>query len=145
MPECVNVSPNPHVDKVRQTIDTRAAELGKSLRQVARDAGITEEQIRAIRAGEVSRPRTRTLHGLDRALAWKPGSASDLFDGGKTIPLDAPADAKQHAVDNSVDRIMAMSNLTDDEKATYVAMIRESSRTIHEQAKRLNNERKRSA
>lgn len=59
---------------------------------VASEAGITVETLRAIRRGH-NKPSLLTKRGIEGALLWEPGSIDRIFEGGEPTPLrqDAPA------------------------------------------------------
>jgi transcriptional regulator with XRE-family HTH domain len=61
-------------------MDQRRQQLGLSWREVAAEAGITQETLRAIRRG-ANDPSTLTKRGIERALEWSPGSVDRVFAG----------------------------------------------------------------
>lgn len=54
--------------------------------EVAREADITVETLRALRRGK-NEPSDLTKRGLDRALQWEPGGVQSILNGGSPRPV----------------------------------------------------------
>ena len=70
-------------------MDERRQTLGMTWAEVASEAKITVETLRAIRRGK-NDPSDLTKRGLDRALQWQPGGVQRTLDGGEPRPIDSP-------------------------------------------------------
>jgi transcriptional regulator with XRE-family HTH domain len=66
-------------------MDERRQALGMTWAEVASDAKITVETLRAVRRGN-NQPSALTKRGLERALQWQSGSIDQLLKGGDPIP-----------------------------------------------------------
>jgi len=66
-------------------MDERRQALGKTWAQVAREADITIETLRAIRRGK-NEPSDLTKRGLDNALQWQAGSVQRVLSGQQPRP-----------------------------------------------------------
>lgn len=62
-------------------MDARRRDLAMTWAEVAREAKITVETLRAVRRGN-NVPSPLTARGLDRALRWRPGSVEEILAGG---------------------------------------------------------------
>lgn len=69
-------------------MDERRQALGKTWAQVAREADITIETLRAIRRGK-NEPSGLTRRGLDNALQWEAGSVQRVLSGLSPRPVGA--------------------------------------------------------
>lgn len=78
--------PRPH-ELLNEAMNQRRLELRMNWRQVAEEAGISYEALRAIRRGDY-RPTELTARGLDGALRWTPSSVYAVLDGGDPTPLE---------------------------------------------------------
>lgn len=67
-------------------MDERRQALGMTWAEVARDAGITIETLRAVRRGK-NEPSGLTKRGLDNALQWEPGSVQSVLSGRDPRPI----------------------------------------------------------
>lgn len=84
-------------ERLSELMEDRRLDLGLTLRQVAQNAGVSYESLRAMRSSTYGDPRPLTMRGLDRALHWKGGSVKRvLYDGGEPdalpLPLAPPPD-----------------------------------------------------
>lgn len=77
--------------RLSDAMRARRDELRVTWVNVARDAGIATETLRAIRHGD-NEPSTLTKRGLESALRWEPGSIDSVLSGGE------PTSARQDAV-----------------------------------------------
>lgn len=68
-------------ERLSNAVDERRLSLGKTWAEVATEAGITTETLRALRRG-INEPNVLTKRGIERALGWKHGSVSAILDGG---------------------------------------------------------------
>jgi transcriptional regulator with XRE-family HTH domain len=66
-------------------MDERRQALGMTWAEVASDAKITVETLRAVRRGN-NQPSALTKRGLERALQWQSGSIDQLLKGGDPTP-----------------------------------------------------------
>lgn len=69
-------------------MDERRQALGMTWAEVANDAKITVETLRALRRGN-NQPSTLTKRGLERALQWESGSVERVLAGDDPIPARA--------------------------------------------------------
>lgn len=78
-------------------MEERRQALGMTWAEVARDADITIETLRAIRRGR-NEPSGLTKSGLDRALQWQTGSVQRVLDDKDPLPIGSlpPATAEMH-------------------------------------------------
>lgn len=112
-------------------MDERRQALGKTWAQVAREAGITIETLRAIRRGK-NEPSGLTRRGLDNALHWEAGSVQRVLSGQDPRPvgsLPAPVAEIHGAVDES--------DMTGEPDSPITPMLR----ALLEQAQQRTNER----
>ena len=63
----------------------RRGELGLSLTEAARLAGVSRSAWHALEQARRVTALARTFAGVDRALRWVPGTARDLFEGTITV------------------------------------------------------------
>lgn len=83
--------------RLREEMDARRAELGKTWKAVAQDGGIGKvSTIRRVRIG-TSVIQADTRKGLEDGLGWAPGSVSAILSGGPPTPLDPPRGARADA------------------------------------------------
>lgn len=95
-------------ERFGQIVRARRRELGLTHAQVRGLGGPSTVTLGKLERGETSGPDFQTLEKLDRALGWKPGSASRALHGGSVTPLqerdplttrpDAPITASEFAV-----------------------------------------------
>jgi transcriptional regulator with XRE-family HTH domain len=69
-------------------MEERRQALGMTWAEVASEAKITVETLRAIRRGN-NQPSTLTKRGLERALQWQTGSIQAVLAGGDPSPVGA--------------------------------------------------------
>lgn len=86
----LSVTPEPH-ERLKAAMDVRRVDLGLSLREVADAAGVSVETLRAVRRGS-NEPSALTRRGIEKALAWTPGSVERTLAGGE--PQNAPPVAR---------------------------------------------------
>ena len=87
--------PDPHT-QLDAAIDERRQQLGMTWAEVATEAKITVETLRAIRRGK-NEPSPLTKRGLERALRWRNGSIDAIYSGRRPTPEDASTQATQDA------------------------------------------------
>ncbi|GAA3222964.1 helix-turn-helix transcriptional regulator [Actinocorallia longicatena] len=75
----------PH-ERLDQAMEARRLDLRLSWAQLARDADISPQALRAIRRGEY-RPSKLTARDLDDALKWQRGSVETVLAGGEPEQL----------------------------------------------------------
>lgn len=83
-------------------MDERRQALGMTWAEVAREAGITVETLRAIRRGK-NEPSDLTKRGLDRALRWRPGGTASILAGREPHPIDAPPPGESSDVEAAIE------------------------------------------
>lgn len=137
----VNVSTPQHVERLNQAIEDRARELGKSLNQVARDAGISTETLSALRGkgkkrGPDSRPYDKTARGIDRALQWPDGTTMAIWDG-RTVEPD-------EGTDPAIAEIEATS-LSREQKDILISVLKDARAGVLRQARDLEAKQQRGA
>jgi len=92
--------------RLDEAMRRRRLELGmKTWRDLALAGGISYETLRALRNGE-GKPADATVHGLERALQWQPGSVQRVLDDKDPLPVGSlpPATAEMHGtVDTSAE------------------------------------------
>lgn len=84
-------------------LDARRQELDKAWRDIAIDAGISYETLRALRRGD-NEPSTLTKRRLERALRWETGSLDEVLAGGEALPL-----ASEPAIDPAPVQVILQS------------------------------------
>lgn len=137
MPVCVNVNPSTNVARLNTAIEDRARELGLSLNEVARKAGISTETLSALRGkgkkrDPQSRPYAKTARGVDLALEWREGTTLAILDG-KQIP-SADDDPAIVEIRNKV-------FLSDEEKQVLIDHLVATRNEVLVRAERMNQER----
>lgn len=78
----------PATQRLASYLEARADELDLDWRDVAEEAGISVETLRAIRRGN-NLPSRGTRRGLDRALRWELGSVTAILAGDEPTPVTA--------------------------------------------------------
>jgi transcriptional regulator with XRE-family HTH domain len=90
-------------------MDRRRGELGLSLREIARQADITPETLRAVRRG-LNDPSSLTRRGIERALQWTAGSVDQILEGGEPaaqVKITATGTARFDDPDAALENIPA--------------------------------------
>lgn len=83
-------------------MDERRQTLGMTWADVARQAEITVETLRAIRRGN-NEPSSLTKRGLDRALSWRPGGTQAVLQGEHPSEVDPVTGAETSVPPNAPD------------------------------------------
>jgi transcriptional regulator with XRE-family HTH domain len=134
------VSTPQQAERIDAAIKARAEELRKTLDQVAAEAGITKQTLRAIRRGE-NRPFYKTANGIEDSLRWERGGLYALLDGGEPTALPDEPPASGEPVPVLIDpfevQIRGLDHLTEDEQNEIIAEMRaEKARKLREARER---------
>jgi hypothetical protein len=70
-------------------MNRRRVELGLRWKDVASEAGLSYESLRAVRAGSYGMMRDLTAAGIERGLRWAPGSVKAILAGGQPTHVEA--------------------------------------------------------
>jgi hypothetical protein len=81
-------------ERLAREIETRALDLGLTLRDLAQTAGLSYEALRNIRHG-TGGMRPLTARKVEAALRWENGSINRILDGGEPVALP-PANGGRH-------------------------------------------------
>jgi|SRR6266508_2654417 len=73
--------------RLDDALERRRVELRMSWRDVTREAGMSNEGLRAIRRGE-RRPTAVTKARIEHALRWATGSIDAILAGGEPTPVN---------------------------------------------------------
>lgn len=128
--------PGCRVDSIRPVRDTGPVpsrditRLAAAARDARERAGLTQEEF-AERGGLTSRtiirlesavaePRAKTLHGLDRAADWPPGTARAILDGTTAAPEPPPEISETSAARQ---RILALTDVQLAERIVEIAEV----------------------
>lgn len=128
-------------ERIDAAIKARAKELWKTLDQVAAEAGVTKQTLRAIRRGE-NRPFYKTANGIEDSLRWERGGLYTLLDGGNPTPLpDEPPASGEPPTPLLIDpfelQIAALDHLSKAEQDEIIAEMRaEKARKLKEARER---------
>lgn len=76
--------------RLDRLMSDRRAQLGKLWNEVAADAGLTKEGLRAIRRGETIAIQPGSKRGIEDALSWERGSVDRILAGGDPTPVGRP-------------------------------------------------------
>ncbi|MDX3748693.1 hypothetical protein [Streptomyces sp. AK08-02] len=112
--------PQPH-ERLDKAMSARRLELRLNWRELARDAQISYEALRAIRKGDY-RPAELTARTLDEALQWAPGSVYAILDGGEAVTVE---------MQTAIDR--AASEYADSRAAAREAEARQTAPTLDQE------------
>jgi transcriptional regulator with XRE-family HTH domain len=63
------------------TIRQRRGQLHQTQEQLATQAGISNSTLRQIETGHRTQPTAKTIHNLEQALGWTPGSIQRITTG----------------------------------------------------------------
>lgn len=99
-------------ENLRRLVATRRLERQLSVSSAARAAGVSRGTWIALEAGS-RETETYNYAGVERALAWAPGSIDDILDGGDPIPLEEDRESKQDP--NAETRLKAIRDNPDNE------------------------------
>ncbi|MDG9703730.1 helix-turn-helix transcriptional regulator [Streptomyces sp. DH37] len=83
-----------HAQRLWELSQARAEELGKTLQDVAADAGVSSQTVYQWRKGE-RRVSGRIDRVVSLALGWEPGSRAEILAGRDPQPVAAVAEAAQ--------------------------------------------------
>lgn len=108
-----------HRARLASMIEARRMELGISGSKAAQAAGIDRATWSSAEKGERA-TQPHNWAGIERALAWKPGSIKAILDGGEPTPADAIGD-----VDEELHLVRTDPQLTDDMRQRIIALILE--------------------
>lgn len=118
----------PHVARLIALIEDRANQPGWSYQRIADEAGVNLSTITAIRKGMRHVPNPRTLRGLSRALGFTDDSVEQLLaTGAEPVRIKEPE--PEPPQDPLEAEIRAKPNLSEEERAIFVDLLREARRT----------------
>ena len=90
-------SKSPHAQRLWDLSGARAEEIGRTLQDVAAEAGVSAQTVYQWRKGE-RRVSGRVDRAVSLALAWEPGSRAEILAGRDPRPVKVePAEAAPEA------------------------------------------------
>lgn len=106
----------PNRQRLTDHMIEQATELRLSWREVARRAGMTEQNLRRVRVGDIS-VTENAAEGIENALSWQPGSVRAILSGGKpTLRVPGPR--------NPDEKVLRVVTMTPEELAARYVDVR---------------------